>query len=215
MKNLKILSMNLGKAFVPIKDNSKREYITNYISHEDYSIIMLQGNILTSNIDFSKLDYNAINYRNRMALLYDKDLKGYDIDFKSKVVSSTIMFNSGPMAWINVNCDNPKNMKDVYKVCEAYSNPNTEHVVKTRIVAGRFPREVDTDSFCDMFDLEDISTLVGAMSHSKNNREMLNHFFISRNLEALNVHKLVGMTEVSKIGEAYPIEAVLTYKLKR
>lgn len=215
MKNLRILSMNLGKTFIPVKDKSKREYITNYINHEGYSIVMLQGNTLTSNIDFSKLDYNAINYRNRMALLYDKDLKGYDIDFKSKVVSSTIMFNKGPMAWINVNCDNPNNMEDVYKVCEAYNNPNTEHVLKTRIVAGRFPREVDTNQFCDMFDLDDISTLVGGMSHAKNNREMLNHFFISRNLEALNVHKLVGMTEVSKVGEAYPIEAVLTYKKTR
>ena len=215
MKNLRILSMNLGKTFIPVKDKSKREYITNYINHEGYSIVMLQGNTLTSNIDFSKLDYNAINYRNRMALLYDKDLKGYDIDFKSKVVSSTIMFNKGPMAWINVNCDNPNNMEDVYKVCEAYNNPNTEHVLKTRIVAGRFPREVDTNQFCDMFDLDDISTLVGGMSHAKNNREMLNHFFISRNLEALNVHKLVGMTEVSKVGEAYPIEAVLTYKKNR
>ena len=214
MKNLKILSMNLGKTFIPVKDKSKREYITNYINHEGYSIVMLQGNTLTSNIDFSKLDYNAINYRNRMALLYDKDLKGYDIDFKSKVVSSTIMFNKGPMAWINVNCDNPNNMEDVYKVCEAYNNPNTEHVLKTRIVAGRFPREVDTNQFCDAFDLDDISTLVGGESHAKNNREMLNHFFISRNLEALNVHKLVGMTEVSKIGEAYPIEVTLKKGLK-
>ena len=214
MKNLKILSMNLGYGFIPVKDKSKREYITNYINHEGYSIVMLQGNTLTSNIDFSKLDYNAINYRNRMALLYDKDLKGYDIDFKSKVVSSTIMFNKGPMAWINVNCDNPNNMEDVYKVCEAYNNPNTEHVLKTRIVAGRFPREVDTNQFCDMFDLDDISTLVGVMSHSKNNREMVNHFFISRNLEALSVHKLVGMTEVSGIGEAYPIEVTLKKVLR-
>ena len=214
MKNLKILSMNLGKTFIPVKDKSKREYITNYINHEGYSIVMLQGNTLTSNIDFSKLDYNAINYRNRMALLYDKDLKGYDIDFKSKVVSSTIMFNKGPMAWINVNCDNPNNMEDVYKVCEAYSNPNAIHTLKTRIVAGRFPREVDTNEFCDAFDLEDISTLVGQETYVKNNREMLNHFFISRNLEAESVHKLVGMTEVSKIGEAYPIEVTLKKVLK-
>ena len=214
MKNLRILSMNLGKTFIPVKDKSKREYITNYINHEGYSIVMLQGNILTSNIDFSKLDYNAINYKNRMALLYDKNLIGYGIAFKSKVVSSTIMYNKGPIACINVNCYNSKNMEDVYKVCEAYSNPNAIHTLKTRIVAGRFPREVDTNEFCDAFDLEDISTLVGGETHAKNNREMLNHFFISRNLETLNVHKLVGMTEVSKIGEAYPIEVTLKKVLK-
>ena len=51
--------------------------------------------------------------------------KGYDIDFKSKVVSSTIMFNKGPMAWINVNCDNPNNMEDVLQMirvnCEGFA----------------------------------------------------------------------------------------------
>ena len=214
MKNLKILSMNLGRGFVPIKDKGKREYLRDFIKEEDYDIVMLQGNILTSNIDFSKLDYNAINYKNRMALLYDKNLIGYGIAFKSKVVSSTIMYNKGPIACINVNCDNSKNMEDVYKVCEAYSNPNAIHTLKTRIVAGRFPREVDTNEFCDAFDLEDISTLVGQKTHAKNNREMLNHFFISRNLGCMNIHKLVGMTEVSKIGEAYPIEVTLKKVLK-
>ena len=43
---------------------------------------------------------------------------------------------------------------------------------------------------------------------------MLNHFFISRNLGCMNIHKLVGMTEVSKIGEAYPIEVTLKKVLK-
>ena len=81
-------------------------------------------------------------------------------------------------------------------------------------VIWRFPREVDTNLFCDAFDLEDISTLVGQETHAKNNREMLNHFFISRNLGCMNIHKLVGMTEVSKIGEAYPIEVTLKKVLK-
>ncbi len=214
MENLKILSMNLGRRFVPIKDKGKRKYLMDFIKAEDYDIVMLQGKAITTNINFSKMDCDAVTYYNRMTLLYDKPLKGYDSDFKSKVVSSTVMYNKDLIACINVNCDNPKNMEDVYKVCEAYSNPNATHALETRIVAGRLPREVDTNEFCDAFDLDDISTLVGVMSHAKNNREMVNHFFISRDLEAESVHKLVGMTEVYGIGEAYPIEVTLKKVLK-
>ena len=65
-----------------------------------------------------------------------------------------------------------------------------------------------------MFDLEDISTKVGQESHAKNNKEMVNHFFMSKIIEKESVHKLVGMTEVSKIGEAYPIEVTLKKVLK-
>lgn len=212
MRNLRVLSMNLGKTYIPVKDKSKKQLLASYINEEGYNIVMLQGNSLTSNINFSKLNYNAINYQNRMAVLYDRNLDGFDIDFKSKVVSSTVIFNKGPIAFINVNCDSPKNMEDVFKVCEAYNNPNTEYTLKTRIIAGKFPKEVDINLFCDMFDLDDVSTLIGRQSHIENNREMLNHFFISRNLEALNVRKLVGMTEISKIGQAYPIEASISYK---
>ena len=60
--------------------------------------------------------------------------------------------------------------------------------------------------------MTDVSTLVGQESHIKNNRDMLNHFFISRNLEIDSVHKLVGMTEKSGIGETYSIEASISYK---
>ena len=63
-----------------------------------------------------------------------------------------------------------------------------------------------------MFDLEDVSTLVGQKTHTKNNREILNHFFISRNLEIDSIHKLVGLTENLGIGEAYPIEASISHK---
>ena len=31
MKNLRILSMNLGRRFVPIKDKGKREYLMDFI----------------------------------------------------------------------------------------------------------------------------------------------------------------------------------------
>ena len=46
MENLRILSMNLGRRFVPIKDKGKREYITDFIKEEGYDIVMLQGNYI-------------------------------------------------------------------------------------------------------------------------------------------------------------------------
>lgn len=214
MKNLKILSMNLGRRFVPFKDKGKRQYLMDFIKEEDYDIIMLQGNALTSNINFSKMDYNAIAYYNRMALLYNRNLQVCDTDFKSKVASATVICDKDPIVCINVNCESSNRIEDVFNVCYDYSSINNAHAFATRIVAGRFPKEVDINEFCDVFNLDDISTLVGQETHAKNNREMLNHFFISRNLEALNVHKLVGMTEVSKIGEAYPIEVTLKKVLK-
>ncbi len=212
MENLKILSMNLGRRFIPIKN--KKELVTSYINEEAYDIVMLQGKNLSSNIDFSKLNYEAIGYLNRMAVLYDNELKGFDIKSESPVVSSTIIYNKSPIACINVCCDKISGMKDVFEVCNAYSKSDTIHTIKTRIITGKFPKEVDTNNFCSMFDLEDISTLVGQDSHAKNNREIVNHFFISKNLECVNIHKLVGMTEVSKIGEAYPIEVTLKKVLK-
>ena len=79
-------------------------------------------------------------------------------------------------------------------------------------MAGRFPREVDTNTFCDNFNLEDVSSLVAQNTHVLNNREVVNHLFISRDLEWDSVKKLVGMTEISRIGEAYPIEASIGHK---
>ena len=84
----------------------------------------------------------------------------------------------------------------------------------SRIVAGRFPKTFDTNLFCDKFDLDDISTFVGQDTHIENNRDMANHFFISRDLEAESVHKLVGWTETLKLGEAYPVQVTLKKVLK-
>ena len=57
MKNLKILSMNLRRGFVPIKDKGKREYLMEFIKKEDYDIVMLQGNRIGSN---RQCDYSCI-----------------------------------------------------------------------------------------------------------------------------------------------------------
>ena len=214
MKNLKIFSMNLGRRFIPVKDKRKKEYLRDFIKEEDYDIIMLQGNDI--NVSYRNLGYEEINSNNKVITFLRSSFLVCDIDFSNfGIVNSFVTYyDRSPLSIINVNCKNPKDMDKVFKACDVYSKEDDPHYVKSRIVAGRFPREVDTNLFCDAFDLEDVSTLIGQKTHAKNNREMLNHFFISRNLECMNIHKLVGMTEESKIGEAYPIEVTLKKVLK-
>ena len=214
MKSLKILSMNLGKKFVTIRDSKKKEMIIDFLNGENYDIVMLQGNSLINKIDFNSLDYDFIIYKDRMAILYARSLIGFDSDVKFGVASSTLIYDKGPIACINVNCYNNKNIGDIFEICDIYSNNDSKYNVMTRIITGRFPKSFDTKLFCDMFNLDDISTLVGQSTHIKNNREMLNHFFVSKNLECVNIHKLVGLTEVSKLGEAYPMEVTLKKVLK-
>ncbi len=216
MKNLKILSMNLGRGFVPIKDKRKREYLMEFIKEENYDVVMLQGTNICHNLDLNRfLGYYEIqrcyNFQERVVTLY-KLWEGQTSYGKSDVMGHVFYNKKGPLACINVNCKDSKNFDDVFNICDHYSRQDSKGFVRNRIVAGRFPREVDINEFCDRFDLTDVSTSVGQESHIKNNREMLNHFFISRNLEIDSVHKLVGMTEESKIGEAYPIEASISYK---
>ena len=211
MKNLRILSMNLRRGFIPIKDKGKREYLMDFIREEDYDIVMLQGN----GINLDVCNYITINNNKKVSLLCHDRLTGFDSEVGYKDVKSSIIYcDNSVLACINVNCKNANSMDEIFKVCEVYSKEDDPYYVKSRIVAGRLPREVDTNEFCDQFNLDDISTLVGQDMHIKNNREMVNHFFISRNLEAESVHKLVGMTEVLRIGEAYPIEVTLKKVLK-
>lgn len=211
MENLRILSMNLGRGFVPIKDKRKREYLMEFIKKEDYDIVMLQGNRIGSNRLFKDLGYSyADSSKNVITLVSKREI--VENSSTDELNCSIISNITNPVELINVNCKDSKNFDDVFNICDYYSRQDSKGFVRTRIVAGRFPREVDTNEFCDAFDLEDISTLVGQKTHAKNNREMLNHLFISRNLECVNIHKLVGMSEVSKIGEAYPIEASISYK---
>ena len=212
MKNLKILSMNLGRRFVPIKDKKRKAYLADFIKKENYDIVMLQGD----NINLDVYNYATVNNNKKVSLLCHDRLIGFDSEVGYKDVKSSIIYcNNYVLACINVNCKNANNMNDVFETCYTYSRFGSQYYSPTRIVAGRFPREVDTNEFCDIFDLEDISTLVGQETHVKNNREILNHFFISRNLKAESVHKLVGMTEYSKLGEAYPIETSITYRKVR
>lgn len=209
VKKLRILSMNLGRSFVPVKDRKRKAYVADFIKYEDYDVVMLQGD----SIDLDGSNYTVVNGNKKVSLLCNDRLKGFNSVLGCENVNSSFIYcENSILACINVCCNNSKNFQDVVAVCDAYSKFDSQYYLPTRIVAGRFPREVDINEFCDRFDLTDVSTLVGQESHIKNNRDMLNHFFISRNLEIDSVHKLVGMTEKSGIGEAYPIEASISYK---
>lgn len=211
MKNLKILSMNLGRGFVPIKDKGKREYLMEFIKKEDYDIVMLQGNRIGSNRLFKDLGYSsADSSKNVITIGFKREIA--ENSSTDELNCSIISNITNPLELINVNCKDSKKFDDVFNICDYYSRQDSKGFVSSRIVAGRFPREVDTNKFCDLFDLEDVSTLVGQKTHTKNNREILNHFFISRNLEIDSIHKLVGLTENLGIGEAYPIEASISHK---
>ncbi len=212
MENLRIFSMNLRRGFIPVKDKRKKEFLREKLEEEKYDIIMLQGYNIINGLDLSRLNYSYTNSFNNTITLSRDGLPIFEDSF-SLVVNSSIVFNgNSPLAVINVNCNNSKSFDEVSAACELYTKEENAHYVRSRIVAGRFPKDVDTNNFCDMFDLEDISTLVGQDTHLKNNKDMVNHFFVSRNLEAVSIHKLVGLTETLKLGEAYPIEASISYK---
>ena len=219
MKNLKILSMNLGYGFIFIKEKKKKIILKEQIKKEDYDIVMLQGNNI--DVNYEDLGYEAINSNDKAVTFFKEKLPICNTElFGSGIVNVLVTsYYSRPLVVVNVNCKNMKSYSydvrsfdTVLDMCKKYSDPASEYFVRRMIVAGRFPRGVDTNIFCDMFDLDDVSTLVGIDTHIKNNREMLNHFFISRSLEAESVHKLVGMSEVTKVGEAYPIETSISYK---
>ena len=72
MKNLKILSMNLGYGFIPIKDRKKKMILKEQIKKEDYDIVMLQGNSIT--VNYEDLGYEAINSNDKTVTLPLKDL---------------------------------------------------------------------------------------------------------------------------------------------
>ena len=213
MENLKIFSMNLGRGFIPIKDKRKKEFLREKIDTEKYDVVMLQGNGVGRNSFFKDLGYDYADSSKDVLTLVSNRLI---VESKAtNILNCSIISNiDRPVILVNVNCKDLKNIDELFDACDIYSKEKDVHYVRSRIVAGRFPKAFDTNLFCDQFDLDDVSTLIGQDTHIKNNRDMVNHFFISRNLECMNVHKLTGMTEISGIGEAYPIEVTLKKVLK-
>ena len=216
MKNLKILSMDLGKRFISVRDKKRKEQMIDFVMEKDYDLILLQGSNVEKMIDlsyFEKADYNINITNKKMVTLLRPEYKFFSVSTESNECSRNIFYyERRPIACLNVNCKYAENFYDVLEGCDFYSNPKSYGYVPSRIITGKFPRGIDTNEFCDAFDLEDVSTLVAHKAHIEYNQEMLHHLFISRNLDCKNIHKLVGLTEVSKIGEAYPIKATISYK---
>ena len=214
MKNLKILSMNFGRSFIPIKDKKKKEFLRNKLMEGPYDILMAQGYGIIDGVDLDNTFYNYTNAFDRIVTFSRNKLPIFENILSKEINSSVVFIGKSPLAVVNVNFSNPKYVESLYNYCRIYNNLDNEYYVRSRIVAGRFPKSFDTNLFCDLFDLDDISTFVGQDTHTENNRDMINHFFISRDLEAESVHKLVGWTETLKLGEAYPIEVTLKKVLK-
>lgn len=215
MKNLKILSMNLGKSFIPVIDRRKREYITDFLDEKSYDIIMLQGDNIPRNLDLNYIgmNYEIIKKNKGLITLHNKDIYVSPFSVDSDYIDTNIVYNKvNLLACLNINCKDLKDFYDVDNICKAYCNVNGKQYTKNRIITGKIPREVNLNSFCKSLGLKDISTDIGRITHKENNREIINHFFISEDLEVASIHKLVGLTEVSKIGEAYPIEVSLTHQ---
>ena len=215
MKNLKILSMNLGKSFIPDIDRRKREYITDFLDEKSYDIIMLQGDNIPRNLDLNYIgmNYEIIKKNKGLITLHNKDIYVSPFSVDSDYIDTNIVYNKvNLLACLNINCKDLKDFYDVDDICKAYCNVNGKQYTKNRIITGKIPREVNLNSFCKSLGLKDISTDIGRITHKENNREIINHFFISEDLEVASIHKLVGLTEVSKIGEAYPIEVSLTHQ---
>ena len=214
MKNLKILSMNFGRSFIPIKDKKKKEFLRNKLMEGPYDILMAQGYGIIDGVDLDNTFYNYTNAFDRIVTFSRNKLPIYE-NILSKKINSSVVFNGeNPLAVVNVNFSNSKYVENLYNCCRIYNNLDNGYCVMSRIVAGRFPKTFDTNLFCDLLDLDDISTFVGQDTHIENNRDMANHFFISRDLEAESVHKLVGWTETLKLGEAYPVQVTLKKVLK-
>lgn len=215
MENLRILSMDLGKRYIPIKDRNKKRFVTEFLAHENYDVVMLQGSHISSNVDLEYLRKKgcSIHQTNNELITFSNQANHFFSSIGNfNVNTSTLCFNRRTLPLININCKDKDDFKDVYNFCKRYMDYSTEYYTGRFLITGKFPREVDTNEFCDMLDLDDISSRVALDSYEKYNHEMLNHFFISRNLECRSIHKLVGMTEVAKIAEAYPMEVVLTHK---
>lgn len=216
MKDLRILSMNLGRSFIPVRNKKRIEIISKKLVTEGYDLVMLQGEHISRdvNLDYLKAhDYKSVNYNDKAITLAKNQTSFCRVDAgKENLSSSFLYYDNKPLVCVNVNCKDDKGFYDVYDLCSDYSREDSQKYVPSRIVAGRFPREVDTNTFCDNFNLEDVSSLVAQNTHILNNREIVNHLFISRDLEWDSVKKLVGMTEISRIGEAYPIEASIGHK---
>ena len=114
MKNLKIVSFNIGSKYIPIKDNRKKQIITDFINEEDYDIVMLQGDNVSSNINTKSLDYNSTKFNNRVVTLYKDSLPLLgELTYGGVCNVSLTNYASTFLASINNNIKNNNEVRDM------------------------------------------------------------------------------------------------------
>ena len=195
MENLKILSMNLERNFFLSKKELKtRELLKDKLRYNDYDIILMQRGDL--GLDNKRLGYKKIKKENSLITLYKDKFPGFidENDLGFDIVSNLVIYyHNLPISIINVNCKNKesffniRSFSTVEKICEKYSNPDSQYYVRSRIVAGEFPKNVDIEEFCQKYALYDIS--------KKESKDNINHFFISKTFKCEHVIKEEGLTE--------------------
>lgn len=216
MENLKILSLNLGRPFIPIKDSKKRKVITESIIKQDYDLAMLQGENISRNVDLNELNKSSYNISegNNTITLYKSNIETFTSIHTTNIGNCLVLYhNRKPLACLNINCKDYNDVKDILEMCEFYTNPNSEGYVRRVIVTGSFQKDIDISELSDRLDLQDISPSL-SQDLCQNNK-MLNHFLISKNLEFKDTYKLVSLALKTKIEADYPIEANITYKKVR
>ena len=190
MINLKILNINLERNFFL----SKKELLKEKLKYGDYDIVLMQRGDL--GLDNKRLGYKMLKNEKSLITLYKDQFPGFidENDLGFGVVSNLVLYyHNFPLSIINVNCKNKesffnvRSFSTVEKICEKYSNPNSQYYVRSRIVAGLFPKNVDIEEFCQKYDLYDIFK-----KESKNN---INYFFISKAFECEDIKEKESSTE--------------------
>ena len=94
MKNLKILSMDLGKRFISVRDKKRKEQMIDFVMEKDYDLILLQGSNVEKMIDlsyFEKADYN-INITNNVAIAINPFLLFFFSIKKPPIIKINLLF---------------------------------------------------------------------------------------------------------------------------
>ena len=126
MENLKILSMNLGMGFVPIRDKKKKEILREKLE-EDYDIILLQGNNISLNLDDSK--YKTITDNNKTVTLLKKEFANFKsgptgVSLQNNLI---VYYGNRPLVVMNVNCKQIANFKSVVERISEYSDKDSPY----------------------------------------------------------------------------------------
>ena len=190
MSNLKIFSVSLEKNYVIYsRKREKRKLLKEIINVNNYDIVMMQGGNLR--VNNKNHGYKELNERDNLVTLYKSSYPAFVIDDScSDVVNGLVVYyKNRPLSIINVDCkrNNDKSFQKVLTMCEKYIT--LPYYVSSRVVSGVFPKDVDTNLFCEKFGLYEAVEPV--------DENEVNHFFISSNLECEHIIKEDGIIEAS------------------